>query len=90
MRYAFPEIRTIDDVLPHVEGREEFIVAERDFGTVINYAVAMTNTFDMTGSDDLGVVLFLLQAPASRARPSPRTGRRRVCTIASLRLIAVD
>ena len=54
MRYAFPEIRTIDDVLPHIEGREEFIAAERDFGTVINYVVAMADTFDMTGPDDLG------------------------------------
>lgn len=54
MNYQFPVIRTIDDVLPHVEGREEFIVAKRDFGTVINYVVAKTDTFDMTGSDDLG------------------------------------
>lgn len=54
MNYDFPEIRTIDDVLPHVQGREEFIVAERDFGTVINYAVSMADTFNMTGSDDLG------------------------------------
>lgn len=54
MIYQFPEIRTIDDVLPHVEGREEFVVAERDFGTVINYVVATADTFDMTGPDDLG------------------------------------
>lgn len=54
MNYRFPEIHTIDDVLPHIEGREEFIVAERDFGTVINYVVAMQDTFDMTGPDDLG------------------------------------
>lgn len=54
MHYQFPEIRTIDDVLPHIEGREEFIVAERDFGHVINYVVAMADTFDMTGPDDLG------------------------------------
>ena len=54
MNYQFPTIRTIDDVLPHIEGREEFIVAERDFGTVINYVVAMQDTFDMTGPDDLG------------------------------------
>jgi RNA ligase len=45
MRYQFPEIRTIDDVLPHIEGREEFIVAERDYGTIINYAVAFEDTF---------------------------------------------
>lgn len=54
MNYQFPVIRTIDDVLPHIEGREEFIVAEREFGTVINYVVAKTDTFDMTGPDDLG------------------------------------
>lgn len=54
MNYQFPEIRTIEDVLPHIEGRSEFIVAEREFGTVINYVVSMANTFDMTGPDDLG------------------------------------
>lgn len=53
MNHKFPEIRTIDDVLPHVEGRSEFIVAEREFGTVINYVVSMADTFDMTGPDDL-------------------------------------
>lgn len=52
--YEFPAIHTIDDVLPHIAGREEFIVAERDFGTVINYMVSMPDTFDMTGPDDLG------------------------------------
>jgi RNA ligase len=54
MNYKFPQIRTIDDVLPHIEGRSEFIVAEREFGTVINYVVSMATTFDMTGPDDLG------------------------------------
>jgi RNA ligase len=54
MHYTFPEIRTIEDVLPHIEGREEFIVAEREGYTVINYVVAMADTFDMTGPDDLG------------------------------------
>ena len=54
MNYKFPEIRTIDDVLPHIEGRSEFIVAEREFGTVINYMVSMADTFDMAGPDDLG------------------------------------
>ena len=54
MHYTFPEIRHIRDVLPHIEGREEFIVAEREGYTIINYVVAMTNTFDMTGPDDIG------------------------------------
>lgn len=54
MHYTFPEIRTISDVLPHIEGREEFIVAEREGYTVINYVVAMADAFNMTGPDDLG------------------------------------
>jgi RNA ligase len=45
MNYKFPEIRTIDDVLPHIQGRDEFIVAGRDYGTIINYAVAFEDTF---------------------------------------------
>lgn len=45
MNYEFPIIRTIDDVLPHIEGREEFVVAEREGYTVINYVVAMDDTF---------------------------------------------
>jgi len=45
MSYEFPTIRTIDDVLPHIEGCEEFLVAERDGFTVINYMVSMPDTF---------------------------------------------
>jgi len=54
MHYTFPEIRTLSDVLPHIEGRSEFIIAEREFGTVVNYVVAMADTFNMDGPDDLG------------------------------------
>ena len=54
MRYTFPTIRHIDDVLPHIQGREEFIVAEREGYTVVNYVVAMADTFDMTDANDLG------------------------------------
>jgi RNA ligase len=54
MNYKFPEIRTMDDVLPHIEGRKEFIVAEREYGYVINYVVAMEDTFNMAGPQDLG------------------------------------
>jgi RNA ligase len=57
MNYVFPEIRTITDVLPYIEGRSEFIVAEREFGTVINYVVAMADTFNMAGPDDLGAAI---------------------------------
>jgi RNA ligase len=45
MSYEFPTIRTIDDVLPHIKGCEEFIVAERDGFTVVNYMVSMPDTF---------------------------------------------
>ncbi len=54
MKYKFPEIRTINDVLPHIEGRDEFIVADKGDYTVINYAVSMIDTFDMAGPEDLG------------------------------------
>jgi RNA ligase len=53
MHYQFPIIRHIDDVLPHIEGCNEFVVAEREGYTVINYVVAMPYTFDMVSSDDL-------------------------------------
>lgn len=53
VNYKFPEIRTINDVLPHIQDRPEFIVAERDFGTVVNYMVAYSDSFDMSSPDDL-------------------------------------
>jgi len=53
MHYQFPEIRTINDVLPAIASRDEFVVAEREFGTVINYLVAMPDTFKMEGPDDV-------------------------------------
>ena len=54
MNYVFPTIRHIDDVLPHVQGRDEFVVAEKDGYTVINYVVAMSDTFHMEDANDLG------------------------------------
>ena len=45
MRYQFPRIEHINDVLPAIEGREEFIVGERDWGKVINYMVNLVDTF---------------------------------------------
>jgi RNA ligase len=41
----FPLIQNIQDVLPHIEGKPEFVVAERDGFTVINYMVAFDTTF---------------------------------------------
>lgn len=45
MNYEFPLIRNISDVLPAIEGRDEFVVAVKEGYTVINYNVMMTDTF---------------------------------------------
>lgn len=39
-------IRHIDDVLPHIDGRKDFVVAEKDGYTVIDYVFAGEDTFD--------------------------------------------
>lgn len=45
MNYQFPYISTISDVLLAIEGRDEFVVAEKEGYTVINYNVMMADTF---------------------------------------------
>lgn len=45
MNYEFPIIKCLDDILPAIEGREEFVVAEREWGTVVNYVVMMVDSF---------------------------------------------
>ena len=45
MDYEFPRIESLADVLPAIEGRDEFIVATREWGTVVNYMVSMADTF---------------------------------------------
>lgn len=39
-------ISHIDDVLPHVEGRKDFVVAQKDGYTVVDYVYADGDTFD--------------------------------------------
>ena len=46
MNYQFPHITNISDVLPAIEGRDEFVVAVKEGYTVINYNVMMADTFD--------------------------------------------
>ena len=53
MNYEFPIIENINDVLPHIAGRPEFIVAEREGYTVINYMVSMPDTFDIDPNNPL-------------------------------------
>lgn len=46
MKYKFPHITNISQVLPVIEGLPEFVVAVKDGGyTVINYNVAFDTTF---------------------------------------------
>jgi len=45
LHYEFPIIRHIDDVLPFIKDDRAFIVAKRDWGTVVNYTMAGNNTF---------------------------------------------
>ena len=52
MRYKFPVITHLDDVRSAIEGRDEFIVAKRDWGYVVNYMVSMTDTFPPVSDDE--------------------------------------
>ena len=54
MNYSFPTIRHIDNVLPHIEGRDEFKVMRKDWYTVVNYVVAFGETFDWDEGDVRG------------------------------------
>lgn len=46
MNYEFPTIRNISDVLPAIAGHDEFVIADKEGYTVINYNVMMADTFD--------------------------------------------
>jgi RNA ligase len=43
---TFPIIRHINDVLPSIEGRKEFLVVKKDGYTVIDYVYQVNDTFD--------------------------------------------
>ena len=54
INYNFPQINHIDDILPHIAGRDEFKVMRKDWYTVINYVVAFGETFDWDEQDEFG------------------------------------
>jgi RNA ligase len=54
MFYDFPKITHINDVLPHIEGRDEFKVMEKEGYTAITYAVAFEETFQWDSDDPVG------------------------------------
>jgi RNA ligase len=55
--YDFPQINNINDVLPHISGKEEFRVMEKDWYTVINYAVAFEDTFQWDANAPEGSIV---------------------------------
>ena len=55
MNYEFPHINNINDVLPAIADSDEFIVAERDGYTVINYLVAFDKTFPVVDSVEAAI-----------------------------------
>lgn len=57
INYDFPTISHINDVLPHIAGRDEFKVMRKDWYTVINYVVAFGETFDWDESDVAGSIM---------------------------------
>ncbi len=58
MNYKFPVITHLDQVLSVIKGREEFFVAERDFGYVVNYTHVGADTFPvLAGPNDPNAIL---------------------------------
>lgn len=57
LHYPFPTIRHLDDVLPHIAGKPEFIRVDKDGGyTVINYVFQTSDTFPTVDTDALAVL----------------------------------
>ena len=53
LHYPFPVIRHIDDILPHIAGKPEFIRVDKDGGyTVINYVFQSNDTFPPVTPDN--------------------------------------
>lgn len=53
MNYNFPKIKHINNVLPAIAGRDEFIVAQKDGYQVVNYAVMMEDSFPVVNTVQL-------------------------------------
>ena len=52
MKYVFPNIAHLDEVLEAIDGREEFIVAEREGFIVLNYMVHLPDSFPQPNTKD--------------------------------------
>jgi RNA ligase len=69
MNYEFPIINNISDVLPAIEGRDEFVVAVKEGYTVINYNVMMADTFDCKIRRELRGIIFDTESGDILRRP---------------------
>ncbi len=86
MRYKFPIITDLSQVEAAIKGREEFIVAEREFGYVVNYLVNFETTFPQINTKDpeLNKLAQQILNPSARlprdqaAPPNPRQALGRV------------
>jgi RNA ligase len=56
MNYSFPIINTIDDVLPAIKDRDEFIVSDKSDFIVCNYVVSEDKTFSLEDSTNYGEI----------------------------------
>src|SRR5690606_25943070 len=52
MLYQWPVINHLDQVREAIAGREEFIVAEKDWGFVVNYVINLIDTFPTPNTKD--------------------------------------
>jgi RNA ligase len=69
MNYEFPTINNISDVLPAIQGRDEFVVAEKEGYTVINYNVMMSDTFDCNIRRECRGIIFDTESGEILRRP---------------------
>ena len=46
MNYTPARIEHLDDVLPHIEGRSDFIVVRKERYTVVDYIYVLPDSFD--------------------------------------------
>lgn len=52
MKYIFPHIEHIDQLRKALDGRQEFIFAERDGYVIANYLVNLADTFPLDNTED--------------------------------------
>lgn len=54
LNYNFQQINHLEDVLPHIEGRDEYLVMNKEWYIVVNYAVSFEETFLWDSNDPVG------------------------------------